>query len=40
MAVRDRIEGDLGAMPLAAAIERLQDEIRDKTVRKKMTKSE
>ena len=35
VAVRDRIEGDLGAMPLAAAIERLQAEVRDKTVRGK-----
>ncbi len=34
MAVRDRLEGDLGAMPLAAAIEKLQAEIRAKTVRK------
>ena len=49
VAVRDRLEGDLGAMPLAAALERLQEEIRDKTVRRvategrgerKMTKSE
>jgi threonyl-tRNA synthetase len=35
VAVRDRIESDLGAMPLAAAIERLQAEVRDKTVRGK-----
>ncbi len=35
VAVRDRIEGDLGAMPLEAAIERLKTEIHDKTVRKK-----
>ena len=34
VAVRDRLEGDLGAMPLAAAIEKLQAEIRAKTVRK------
>ena len=34
VAVRDRIEGDLGAMPLAAAIERLRAEVRAKTVRK------
>ena len=34
VAVRDRIEGDLGAMPLAAAIERLQAEIKAKTIRK------
>ena len=31
--VRDRIEGDLGAMPLAAAIEKLQQEVEDRTVR-------
>ncbi len=35
VSVRDRIEGDLGAMPLEAAIERLKTEIREKTVRKK-----
>jgi threonyl-tRNA synthetase len=34
VALRDRLEGDLGAMPLAAAIERLQAEIRAKTLRK------
>ena len=28
VAVRDRLEGDLGRMPLAAAIERLQAEVR------------
>jgi threonyl-tRNA synthetase len=31
--VRDRLEGDLGAMPLAAALAKLQDEIKAKTVR-------
>jgi threonyl-tRNA synthetase len=31
--VRDRILGDLGAMPLEAAIAKLQDEIADRTVR-------
>ena len=31
VAVRDRLEGDLGAMPLAAAVEKLQAEIRAKT---------
>ncbi len=35
VAVRDRLEGDLGAMPLEAAVERLKTEIHDKTVRKK-----
>ncbi len=33
VSVRDRLEGDLGAMPLAAAIEKLQAEIRAKTLR-------
>lgn len=31
--LRDRIEGDLGAMPLTAALEKLQQEIADKVVR-------
>jgi threonyl-tRNA synthetase len=31
--MRDRIEGDLGAMPLAAAITKLSDEVAAKTVR-------
>jgi len=31
--VRDRIDGDLGAFPLAEAISRLQAEVDDKTVR-------
>ena len=35
VAVRDRVEGDLGAMPLADAVERLQSEIRDKSIKKK-----
>lgn len=34
VAVRDRLTGDLGAMPLAEAIEKLQAEIRAKTIRK------
>ncbi|MCC7475339.1 MAG: threonine--tRNA ligase [Pirellulales bacterium] len=33
VAVRDRLEGDLGSMPVAAAIEKLQEEIAAKTVR-------
>ncbi len=33
VAVRDRLEGDLGAMPLAEAVEKLQNEIQQKTVR-------
>lgn len=35
VAVRDRIEGDLGAMTLDAAVERLKLEIKNKTVRKR-----
>ena len=35
VAVRDRLEGDLGAMPLAAAIEKFQAEIKAKTLRGK-----
>jgi len=35
VAVRDRLEGDLGAMPLGVAMDKLQAEIRAKTVRKK-----
>jgi threonyl-tRNA synthetase len=31
--VRDRLEGDVGAMPLAAAIEKLAGEVAAKTVR-------
>lgn len=33
VSVRDRIDGDLGAMKIEAAIERLQTEIREKTIR-------
>jgi threonyl-tRNA synthetase len=33
VSVRDRLEGDKGAMPLAAAIQKLQTEIRTKQVR-------
>ncbi len=33
VSIRDRIEGDKGAMPLATAIEKLQEEIRTKQVR-------
>ncbi len=33
VAVRDRLEGDLGAMPLAAAIDKLQAEIAQKRIR-------
>ena len=34
VSVRDRLEGDLGAMPLDQCLARLQKEIADKTVRK------
>ncbi len=34
VSVRDRLDGDLGAMPLAAAVDKLQAEIRAKTVRR------
>jgi threonyl-tRNA synthetase len=34
VSVRDRLEGDLGAMPLAAALDRLTEEIRSRRVRK------
>jgi threonyl-tRNA synthetase len=33
VSVRDRLQGDLGAMPLAEAIAKLQKEIREKTLR-------
>jgi threonyl-tRNA synthetase len=33
VALRDRLEGDLGLMPLAAVIERLQREVKERTVR-------
>ncbi|MEZ6086772.1 MAG: threonine--tRNA ligase [Pirellulaceae bacterium] len=33
VALRDRIDGDLGAMPIAEAIARLQEEVRLRTVR-------
>jgi threonyl-tRNA synthetase len=34
VSVRDRIDGDLGAMPLAAAVERLGEEVRSRRVRR------
>jgi len=34
VAVRDRLEGDLGTMPVGEALEKLQAEIAAKTVRK------
>ena len=33
MAVRDRVDGDLGAMPLAELIQRLGDEVKEKRIR-------
>ncbi|HPU05886.1 MAG TPA: His/Gly/Thr/Pro-type tRNA ligase C-terminal domain-containing protein, partial [Thermogutta sp.] len=34
VALRDRVQGDLGAMPLDAVINRLQEEIRLKLIRR------
>jgi threonyl-tRNA synthetase len=39
VSVRDRLEGDLGAMSLAAAIDRLDEEIRSRRVRKTYSRS-
>jgi threonyl-tRNA synthetase len=33
VSVRDRIDGDLGSLPLAGAIEKLLAEVREKRVR-------
>jgi threonyl-tRNA synthetase len=33
VALRDRIDGDLGTMPMATAIERLHDEVHSRTIR-------
>ncbi|OYV84866.1 MAG: threonine--tRNA ligase [Planctomycetia bacterium 21-64-5] len=33
VSVRDRIEGDLGAMPIEAAVAKLQEEVKAKTIR-------
>lgn len=33
VSIRDRIEGDLGAVPLAEAIARLQQEVTEKRIR-------
>ena len=38
--VRDRIDGDLGAMPLPAAIEKLKAEIEAKTVRQTVARQQ
>jgi threonyl-tRNA synthetase len=37
VAVRDRVEGDQGALPLATVIERLSDEVREKRIRQVST---
>jgi threonyl-tRNA synthetase len=37
VALRDRIDGDLGAMPLDAALARLRDEVDNKTIRQVAT---
>jgi threonyl-tRNA synthetase len=37
VAVRDRVEGDLGAMNLSALLERLEKEVREKTIRQVST---
>ncbi|EMI57023.1 threonine--tRNA ligase [Rhodopirellula sallentina] len=39
LALRDRIDGDLGAMPVAEAIARLTDEVKNRTVRQAVKSS-
>ncbi|MBB3206331.1 threonyl-tRNA synthetase [Rhodopirellula rubra] len=39
LALRDRIDGDLGSMPVAQAIARLTDEIKNRTVRQAVSSS-
>ncbi|MCE9606245.1 MAG: threonine--tRNA ligase [Planctomycetia bacterium] len=39
VSIRDRIDGDVGALPIAAAIEKLQEEIRTKRIRQKVKMS-
>jgi threonyl-tRNA synthetase len=39
VSLRDRIEGDLGALPIDRAIDRLQDEVQARTVRQTFTGS-
>ena len=34
LSVRDRLEGDLGPMPLEAAVAKLRDEVAAKAIRK------
>src|SRR5436305_5627800 len=38
VAVRDRVEGDLGAMPLADVVRRLTDEVRERRIRQASTR--
>ncbi len=33
VAVRDRADGDLGALPLAEVVRRLEEEVREKRIR-------
>ena len=37
VAVRDRVDGDLGAMPVAELVARLEREVREKTIRQTST---
>ena len=39
VSVRDRVDGDLGAMPVAELVKRLSDEVRDKRIRQVSTAS-
>jgi threonyl-tRNA synthetase len=39
VAVRDRVDGDLGALPLAQVVERLLAEVREKRIRQVSTAS-
>ncbi|MFG0287852.1 MAG: His/Gly/Thr/Pro-type tRNA ligase C-terminal domain-containing protein, partial [Rhodopirellula sp. JB044] len=39
LALRDRIDGDLGAMPVAEAIARLTEEVKNRTVRQAVQSS-
>jgi threonyl-tRNA synthetase len=39
VAVRDRVDGDLGAMPVAQVVERLKEEVEKKTIRQVSTAS-
>jgi threonyl-tRNA synthetase len=39
VAVRDRVDGDLGAMPVAELVRRLGDEVRERRIRQVSTAS-